>query len=101
MGDIVKITNNYDQKMYVADTNKTQGANAAEGKNSKLRPKDKVSLSGASKDIQLAKDAASSTPDIRPGKVNPIKQQITEGTYTVNAEAAAEGIIGNFISERI
>ena len=105
MGDIVKITNNYDQNLYITGTNKTHGVNAAEGKSTKegseIQPKDRVSLSNASRDIQLAKDAVSSAPDIRSEIVNPIKQQIAEGTYKMNAEAAAEGIIGNYISERV
>ena len=103
MGDIMKITNNYDQNLYVTGANKTQGVSAAEGKSTKegseIQPKDRVSLSNASRDIQLAKDAVSSAPDIRSEIVNPIKQQIAEGTYKVNAEAAAKGIIRNNISE--
>ena len=103
MGDIVKITNNYDQNLYVTGANKTQGVSTAEGKSTKegseIQPKDRVSLSNASRDIQLAKDAVSSAPDVRPEKVNPIKQKIAEGTYEINAEATAEGIIHNHISE--
>jgi len=103
MGDIVKITNNYDQNLYVTGANKTQGVSAPEGKPTKeggeIQPKDRVSLSNASRDIQLAKDAVSSAPDVRPEKVNPIRQQIAEGTYEANAKGAAEGIIRSQISE--
>ncbi len=103
MGDIVKISNTYDQNLYVAGATKTQRANTGDGKTAAetgdLQPKDKVSLSEASKDIQLVKDTVASTPDIRTEKVNPIKQKIAEGTYKVNAESVAERIIDHHISE--
>ena len=105
MGDIMKITNNYDQNPYVAGANRTQGVSAAEGKSTSekagIQPKDKVSLSETSRDIQLAKDAVAAAPDVRPAMVNPIRQQIAEGTYQINAETVAEGIISTFISERV
>jgi negative regulator of flagellin synthesis FlgM len=103
MGDIMKITN-YDQNPYVAGANRTQGVGAAQGKptseKADIQPKDKVSLSETSRVIQLAEDAVAAAPDVRPEMVNPIKQQIAEGTYKINAETLAEGIIGTFISER-
>ncbi|RJQ59358.1 MAG: flagellar biosynthesis anti-sigma factor FlgM [Desulfobacteraceae bacterium] len=103
MGDIVKITNNYDHNQYVAGAGKTQrvavsGGKSANEKN-EIQPKDTVSLSRASMDIQLAKDAVESTPDIRADKVNPIKQKIAEGAYEINAEKIAEGIIGIHVNE--
>ena len=104
MGDIVKITNtNYEQNMYVTSAKKTQGVSPADGRpaaeTSEFQSTDKVSLSTASRDIQLAKDAVSEAPDIRPEKVNPIRQRIAEGTYEANAEASAEAFIQNHISE--
>lgn len=103
MGDIVKISNPYDQNLYVAGAAKTQRVHSAEGRTApetkELQPTDKVSLSKASKDIQLAKDAVASTPDVRSEIVNPIKQKIAEGTYEVNAESVAERIIGHHINE--
>ncbi len=103
MGDIVKITNKYDQNLYVTNATKTQRLNTAEGKTAsearEIQPKDKVSLSKVSKDFQLAKDAVTSTPDIRLEKVSPIKQKVAEGTYEVNAESVAERIIDHHINE--
>jgi negative regulator of flagellin synthesis FlgM len=103
MVDIVKISNNYDQNLYVTGATKTQRINTGENKpaaeTNETRPGDKVSLSKASKDIQLAKDAVSSTPDIRSEIVNSIRQQVVEGTYKVSAESVAEGIIDHHISE--
>ena len=105
MGNIVNISNKYDQNPYVNGTMKTQRVNSPEGQpaeaNGEVRQKDKVSLSKASKDMQLAKEAVSSAPDIRPEKVNPIKQKIAEGKYDVNAEAVAERMIGTHINELI
>lgn len=103
MGDIVKISSNYDQNMYVTGATKSQRVNTGESKpaaeTSEIQLKDKVSLSKASKDIQLAKDAVASTPDVRSEIVNPIKQQIAEGAYEVNAESVAERMIDHHISE--
>jgi len=105
MGDIVKISNNYDQNLYVTGAKNTQrvdtGENKSAAETNQTMSRDKVSLSKASKDIQLAKDAVASTPDIRSEIVNPIKQQVAKGSYEINAESLAERIIGHHINEWI
>lgn len=105
MGNIVNISNKYDQNHYVTGTMKSRRVNSPEGQpaeaKGEIRQKDIVSLSKTSKDMQLAKKAVSSAPDIRPEKVNPIKQKIAEDKYEVNAEAVAEKIIGAHINELI
>ena len=98
MGNISNISNNYDQNRYVAETAKTQRTDPLQGQSvegkSEIRLKDKVSLSKTSKDMQFAEEAVKSAPDIRPEKVNPIKQKIAEGKYKVDAEGIAERMIG-------
>lgn len=95
--------NNINSRAYVNGTTETQKVddreNQAVEKSSELTQSDKVSLSKESKDIQLAKDAVAAEPDIRAEKVDPIKQKVAEGTYEVNAEKVAEGLIGTHISE--
>lgn len=103
MGDIVKISNNYDHNQYVAGAAKTQRITVSEGKSAKekneIQLKDTVSLSTASRDLQLAKDAVEASPEIRQDRVNPIKQKIADGTYEINTDKIAERMIGIHISE--
>ena len=102
MGNVSNISN-INSRAYVSGTTETQKVDGREGqtveKKSDLTQSDKVSLSKESKDIQLAKEAVATEPDIRSEKVDPIKQKIAEGTYEVNAEKVAEGLIGTHISE--
>ena len=55
---------------------------------------DKISLSDTSKEIQIAKESADSTPDVRSEKVEQIKQAISEGRYAIDYEQVAEKMIG-------
>ena len=102
MSNVSNISN-IDQRSYVSGTTETQKVDGREsqptGKNTDIVQSDKVSLSSKSKDINLAKEAAAAVPDIRSDKVDPIKKQIAEGTYEVNAEKVAESLIKTHISE--
>ena len=99
MSNISNISNNYDQNRYVTETAKTQRTDPLQGQSvegkSEIRLKDKVSLSKTSKEMQFAEEAVKSAPDIRPEKVNPIKQKLAEGTYKVDAEGIAERMLGS------
>lgn len=57
---------------------------------------DKLQISSKGKDINVAKQALASTPDIREDLVNSIKERINNGTYEVSGEAFADKILGNF-----
>lgn len=103
MGNIINISNNYDRNLYVTEAAKTRKAETIENKaaeqRSDVQKQDVVSLSKASKDIQVAKDAVAAAPDIRHEKVDPIKQKIAEGRYQLNTDTVAERMIGVHISE--
>jgi flagellar biosynthesis anti-sigma factor FlgM len=43
--------------------------------------------------MHQALEAAHAAPDVRSDKVNDAKQRIAQGTYSVNAEVVAKGIL--------
>lgn len=57
---------------------------------------DQVSFSSVGKDMQVAKKALQSIPDIRQDKVNDLKARIENGSYQVSAEAFADKLIASF-----
>ncbi len=54
------------------------------------KTEEKVDLSTKAKDIQQAKNAVTSLPDVRQEKVQEIKAQVDKGTYDVNAGKIAD-----------
>jgi negative regulator of flagellin synthesis FlgM len=58
-----------------------------------------IAISSKAKDIQKATEAVNASPDIRIEKVNQIKEQIANGTYTVSNDQIAEKILENIITE--
>ncbi len=57
------------------------------------QPAARVELSPRSQELHRALEAAKAAPDFREAKVAEAKQRIAAGTYTVNAEAVARGIL--------
>ncbi len=57
--------------------------------------RDQVSFSTVAKDMQTAKAAAASTPDVRADKVADIKARLAAGTYQVSGEAFADKILSS------
>lgn len=57
---------------------------------------DKLQISSLGKDINVAKQALASTPDIREDLVSSIKEKYQNGTYNVSGEAFADKVLGNF-----
>lgn len=78
------------QQMYPSK-NTVKAANKSEAKFS-----DKLQISSKGKDINVAKQALASTPDIREDLVNSIKERINNGTYEVSNEAFADKVLGNY-----
>jgi negative regulator of flagellin synthesis FlgM len=76
---------------YVVNSDKQQAANAA------VQPEEKVDLSTLAKDIQQAKNALSSVPDVREQKVAEIKSQVEKGAYKVSGEKIAGKMVGESI----
>jgi flagellar biosynthesis anti-sigma factor FlgM len=57
------------------------------------QPAARVELSARSREMHQALDAAKAAPDVRADKVADAKQRIAQGTYTVNADVIARGIL--------
>ena len=57
---------------------------------------DKLQLSSIGKDIQTAKAAVASAPDVRAEKINPVKESIAAGTYNVSPESFAEKLLEKY-----
>ena len=68
----------------------TQKANAVN------RPSDQISISSFGKDMQVAKAALASTPDIREDITADIKKQIQNGTYSVSTESFADKLLAKY-----
>ncbi len=62
---------------------------------------DQVSFSSVGKDMQIAKNALASVPDIREDKVSALKASIANGTYQVSAEDFASKLLAAFDEKSI
>ena len=58
--------------------------------------KDKVHISQAGKDYQVARKAVSEAPDVREDLVASIKSRVDAGTYEVSGDAFAEKVIARY-----
>lgn len=78
------------QQLYQAKrTGKTQKSAAA-------ARTDRVQISSFGKDIQIAKAAVASAPDIREELTAPLKARIQDGTYEVSNESFAEKLMKKY-----
>lgn len=82
----------YTQVQQLYQTQKTSKAQNAQ----KASFRDQLEISSAGKDIQTAKNAVMGAPDIREDVVAPIKEQIQNGTYEVDADSFAEKLFAKF-----
>lgn len=57
---------------------------------------DRLQISSFGKDIQIAKAAVASAPDIREELTAPIKAKIQDGTYEVSNESFAEKLMKKY-----
>lgn len=62
---------------------------------------DKVELSGRSREMAKAADAAGSAPAVRAQKVAEIKQQVENNEYQVDADKVAHKMIVDFLGELV
>lgn len=62
---------------------------------------DQVSFSTIGKDMQVAKAALHSVPDVREDKVNALRESIANGTYQVSAESFADKLMDAFEAKSI
>ena len=54
---------------------------------------DKLEISQTGKDIAVAKKAIAEAPDVREDRVESIKRQMAEGTYSVSLEDVADKML--------
>ena len=58
--------------------------------------KDKLNISGAGKDLQVAKQAVSSAPDVREDRIAELKASYQNDTYDVSSSDFADKILEKF-----
>ena len=77
-----------------------QPAPAEREKEQPSAKEDTVSLSQEAREVAAVTQKLAETPDVREDKVAEIKEQIESGTYTVNGQKAAAGLLKeSFINE--
>lgn len=57
---------------------------------------DQVSFSSMGKEMQIAKKALSSVPDVREDRVNELRASIANGTYQVSPESFADKLLAAY-----
>jgi len=102
----MKITGNgYEISKYISQTTLRPGKEEAGTASTKsnIPPESTsdaiVNLSEASREVQKARGAIDSEPDIRLEKVREIHQEIEKGVYEVDYDKTAEEMLGYFIDE--
>ena len=83
----------YSQVQQIYSNNKISRPQAAKKTND---VRDTVSFSSIGKDIQVAKQAVNSAPDVREDVVAKLKAAIKNGTYDVSGEAFADKLLAKF-----
>lgn len=63
--------------------------------------KDEVSFSSLGKDMQVAKNALASTPDVREARVSELKSKMASGTYEVSNEDFASKLMEKFAAKSV
>lgn len=84
-----------------------QGSAEAEGKKTKLaeqastRTTDQVHISDKARDSQRLNQLVAEVPEIRDGKVEALKKQISEQTYGADGRAVAAKIVESTLLDKI
>lgn len=91
------------RQAYVREADKIPEKKPASGKADAVvaAPKDKVSLSGSSRDINLAIEAAEAAPDERAEMVKRLKDEVASGSYRVDADEIAGKLVRGGVNEII
>lgn len=84
----------YSQIQQMYNISKPAGAKTTSAVQSNFR--DKLQISDAGKDLQVAKQAVSNAPDVREDKVAAIKNAMANGTYNVSGDDFASKILEKF-----
>lgn len=84
---------------YNAITKMYQSTNVKkQNKSGKAGLSDKLEISQAGRDYQVAKNAVKQVPDIREDKVSQLKEAIDSGTYQVSNSAFADVLLDKYFS---
>jgi negative regulator of flagellin synthesis FlgM len=97
MTSIDSITAQSLSRAYVQNTEASQARpeQASQNRQAQSQQADSVSLSDSAKSLASARDAVQNTPDVREQKVADIKQQISDGTYTVSSRVLARKMLAS------
>lgn len=97
MTSIDSITAQSLSRAYVQNTEASQARpeQASQNRQAQSQQADSVSLSDSAKSLASARDAVQNTPDVREQKVADIKQQISDGTYSVSSRVLARKMLAN------
>ena len=96
---IDRVSANGASRAYVQSTDATQtgAANAKPAKphhhHRAAQSQDSVSLSDSARSLAAAREAVQNAPDVREQKVADIKQQISDGTYSVSSAVLARKMV--------
>lgn len=96
MSNISNITEKYGQTYLNESTEKqTVGtsSNTTETVEADRSQNDRVSLSSASKEMQMAEEAVAAASDVRQEKVDEIRMAVESGEYEIAPEKIAENIM--------
>ena len=89
----MKIGNSINVQNVMKSYNKTV-SNVKKKENANLSP-DKIEISSAAKEYQIAMQAFKNLPDVREDKVKEIKEQLKDGTYKPSSEDIAKKLLEN------
>lgn len=63
-------------------------------------PKDEIQLSDKAKEYQIAMKAFKSLPETRENLVNELRNQISQGSYSVSGEEIADKIVASVLIDK-
>ncbi len=72
-----------------------KSTNNAVTKQEKIEKKDKIEISKEAREYQLGLKKVNELPEIRQDKVDAIKKQIQDGSYSVDSNKIADKILNN------
>ncbi len=90
----------YNMISQIYGTNSTKKTSATNSTNY-ASFKDEVSFSSLGKDMQVAKNALASTPDVREARISELKAKVSNGTYEVSNDDFASKLMEKFAAKTI
>src|SRR5579872_2327357 len=103
MASINSISSQNISQAYIQSTDATQSSGATQNTTkahhhhhaNQAQQADSVSLSDGAKSLAAARDAVTNAPDVREQKVAAIKQQVSDGTYSVPSRVLPQKMLSN------